>query len=365
MDKKWFWIGVAAIGALLLMPKKARKRVRALSGLGNDEDENDEDEKEYFYRVTSKEDDLINTKSVELPASLFTKKEALEMLNVRDEDDLPETLHWIKGKGLCYDGVCAVSDPDWMREYLRSSGLDQDDEGAVVVKFEGEDIGSCSDGVVVKPSRIIKKWSVLEFVKNTNLSGLPMIDFNTKRCMPDITKNKIRCRVQEPEDFQSFFTRTSTTPGVKYVMGQAGKGAITQSVLFDKKIWNDRQARKWFNRNINRLLERDRKALNLQSLYGGKTHSEDYFSPRQQEMFPKLRRELVLEADEPQESILDVDPLDKCLERKGWDLHKVRKYQDNISAKMTVDMFGKTEKLTGTEVMLQENIQQCLERMVK
>jgi hypothetical protein len=70
-----------------------------------------------------------------------------------------------------------------------------------------------------------------------------------------------------------------------------------------------------------------------------------------------------LESDEPEQSILSVDPLDKCLERQGWDLNKVRKYQDSISAKMTVDMFGKTEELTGTEVMLQEQIQKCLERM--
>jgi hypothetical protein len=81
-------------------------------------------------------------------------------------------------------------------------------------------------------------------------------------------------------------------------------------------------------------------------------------------MFPKLRRELVFEPEDSA-SILTVDPLDKCLERQGWDLNKVRKYQDSISAKMTVDMFGKTEKLTGTEVMLQETMQKCLERMTK
>src|SRR4030042_1787472 len=71
------------------------------------------------------------------------------------------------------------------------------------------------------------------------MAGLGIIDLNVKkRCSPDITRKKIRCRVQEPENFEQFFTRESTTPGIKYVMGQMkGKQAITQSVLFDKNMW--------------------------------------------------------------------------------------------------------------------------------
>lgn len=127
--------------------------------------------KDIFYRMTSKDDDLINTKSIELPSDLFSKKQALEMLNATDEDDLPETLHWIEGKGLVYNGVCAAGTPDYMREYIRSSGVDIDDEDTVVVKFEGDYIGSCSDGDVVKPSNIIKKWNIKEFMTNLDLSG--------------------------------------------------------------------------------------------------------------------------------------------------------------------------------------------------
>ena len=103
------------------------------------------------------------------------------------------------------------------------------------------------------------------------------------------------------------------------------------------------------------------KPIQQSFLGGGKKHSEDYFSPRQQEMFPGLRRELILE-QEDSAGIFTVDPLDICLERKGWDIPKVRKYQQRISAKMTPDMFGKIEKLTGAEIMLQEQIQKCLER---
>ncbi len=90
------------------------------------------------------------------------------------------------------------------------------------------------------------------------------IRLNTKkRCVPDITRKKIRCRVQEPKEFDGFFTRKSTTPGVEYVMGFVDGKGITQSVLFDKKIWSQPLAKNWFNKNIKRLLQRDKQALNM------------------------------------------------------------------------------------------------------
>ena len=119
--------------------------------------------KELFYRVTVKEDDLVFTRSIELPAEMFSKEEALRMNNVDDEADLPNTLHWDAIVGLVYDGVCAVRSPHSMRQYIRSANIDFHKE-PVVVEFEGEDIGSCVDGVVVKPSRIIEKFDISRFM---------------------------------------------------------------------------------------------------------------------------------------------------------------------------------------------------------
>jgi len=219
-------------------------------------------------------------------------------------------------------------------------------KGSTTKKFKSDDF-------------IDEAWNRME--SGRGFMGLSGISLKRKVCRADATEKKIHCRVQNPKEFGAFFMRKSTTPGVSYVMGQVDSNqAIVQSVLFDKHIWDTRKAKIWFNRNIDRLLKRDRKSLILHDLGKGKIHDEDYFSPRQQDMFPSLRRELVLEPDN-NESMLTVDPLDDCLKRRGWDIPKVRKYQQNISAKMTPDMFGKIEKLTGAEVMLQEQIQKCLE----
>lgn len=83
------------------------------------------------------------------------------------------------------------------------------------------------------------------------------------------------------------------------------------------------------------------------------------YEEKQIELFPGLKRELVLE----QEDIaVSDDPLEICLERMGWNMKRVRKLQENIASKLTPDMFGKTERLTGGEIQLQENIDTCLSR---
>jgi len=274
--------------------------------------------------------------------------------------------------------------------------------------------------------------------KAKRIKALSGISLNRRKvCRADITKKKIHCRVQNPKEFGAFFMRTSTTPGVKYVMGISHdtEKAVLQSVLFDKHIWDTREAKIWFNRNIQRLMKRDKKTLSLSDsgvgkhdvlrwkigdkqleviknptaseirqisnefhekyprakesgirttydqydnkyvwnsesmhadieptinmIYNVKTnqspgiskwlmeddqvanlrkmrrtfdlgsakwkkqHDEDYFSPRQQEMFPGMRRELILKAED-NASILTTDPLDVCLERQGWELPKVK-----------------------------------------
>lgn len=79
-----------------------------------------------------------------------------------------------------------------------------------------------------------------------------------------------------------------------------------------------------------------------------------------EELFP-VRETLVLKAEEPGKS---GDPLDRCLEKKGWNINRVRELQAKIAEKLTPSLFtGKTQKLTGGEVMLQEAIQECLDRL--
>lgn len=175
---------------------------------------------------------------------------------------------------------------------------------------------------------------------------------------PDITKKKIRARVKNSKVCNSFFTRTSRTPGVRYVMCLQNGKASPQSVLFDKKLFDLAIAKAWFDNNIERVLKEHTTIGNLSA----KIYGDDFFSPKQKELFPELRRELVLKVEDTATS---EEPLEACLERKGWDLRKVKKYQESIADKMTPDMFGKMQKLTGTEVMLQENIQKCLERLRK
>jgi hypothetical protein len=202
------------------------------------------------------------------------------------------------------------------------------------------------------------------------IKALSGISLNKRKvCRADVTKKKIHCRVQNPKEFGAFFMRTSTTPGVKYVMGQligTNKAAV-QSVLFDKKIWDTREAKIWFYRNIQRLLKRDKKILRLDDLGKGKMHSEDYFTSKQPDMFTNLRRELVLEQEdaEPEVSIMLKDPLEDCLKHQGWNPGAIKKTQEAISAKLTMDMFGKVEKLSRDEIRLQETIQNCLERITK
>jgi hypothetical protein len=337
MDRKWLIIGLLAVGALVLLTHKKpkRRRIRALSGItkarsGQQLLDEVREMKNINQLIKDLDANDENTKLNDILGFLYTKRSMATK-------DIP----YLRGASLEY--------AKGMSEYLTEQIMQiPPDLGDKTVK----EIWQMAKG---KPPTQMK------------LFGLSGLSLNRRKvCRADVTKKKIHCRVQNPKEFGAFFMRTSTTPGVKYVMGMplGTEKAVLQSVLFDKHIWDTRQAKTWFNRNINRLMKRDKKTLRLDDLGKGKIHDEDYFSPRQIDMFPGMRRELVLEAED-NASILTVDPLDVCLERQGWEIPKVRKYQESISAKMTPDMFGKVEKLSGKEVMLQETIQQCLERITK
>jgi len=73
-----------------------------------------------------------------------------------------------------------------------------------------------------------------------------------------------------------------------------------------------------------------------------------------QDLFPGLRREMVLEAEDLATSD---DPLEIHLQRKGWNLKRVSALQESIAEKAVPDMFtDKTTPLTEDEVELQKDI---------
>ena len=98
----------------------------------------------------------------------------------------------------------------------------------------------------------------------------------------------------------------------------------------------------------------------LSQIGKGKIHGEEFFSPRQKELFPGLKRDLNMEIEDAAKSD---DPLEACMERRGYKPGKTQVFQEAISAKLTGDMFGKQEKLTGAEAMFQEQMQECLDKL--
>lgn len=324
MDRKIVIIGLLAVGALVLLTQKkpkARNRIRALSGIRYENISEGMIEEGYTVKYNNKMAKVIEI-SKDQNNRKYTK---IRFLNSGKEiyAKTNDILLPVERKGgfWYYGGVRKYDDPDYTK----------------------------------KP-------------KQMKLFGLSTISLNKRKvCKASESKKKIHCRVQNPKEFGAFFMRTSTTPGVKYVMGMplGTEKAVLQSVLFDKHIWGTREAKTWFNRNINRLMKRDKRTLRLDDLGKGKMHSEDYFTSSTPDMF-KLKRELVLTADDEEESpvsILSKDPLEDCLKRKGWNTNAIKKTQEAISAKLTMDMFGKVERLSKDEIRLQDNTQQCLERM--
>lgn len=74
-----------------------------------------------------------------------------------------------------------------------------------------------------------------------------------------------------------------------------------------------------------------------------------------QDLFPGLKRELVFTTEDRATSD---DPLDIFLQRRGWDIPRVRILQASIAEKAVPDMFtGKIAPLTASEVEIQRDIQ--------
>ena len=69
--------------------------------------------------------------------------------------------------------------------------------------------------------------------------------------------------------------------------------------------------------------------------------------------FGGIKRLFVLELQDVSTSD---DPLMQYLERRGWTEKLVEKTQASISRKMTIDLFGQVQELSGLEVSLQNDI---------
>jgi len=94
--------------------------------------------------------------------------------------------------------------------------------------------------------------------------------------------------------------------------------------------------------------------------YRKKIYGEEFFSPKQKELFPGLKRDLTMEVEDVAKSD---DPLEACMERRGYKPGKTQVFQEAIAAKLTADMFGKQEKLSSAEAMFQEQMQECLDKL--
>lgn len=86
---------------------------------------------------------------------------------------------------------------------------------------------------------------------------------------------------------------------------------------------------------------------------------EDDLSGLGQDLFPGLRRELVL--DPPDDIATSDDPVTACMERLGWRVPRMQALRSSISEKLTPDLFtGKTRKLSAGEKEYQRVISECL-----
>lgn len=85
-----------------------------------------------------------------------------------------------------------------------------------------------------------------------------------------------------------------------------------------------------------------------------------------EELFPELRRELRLDQEGDERSIMDVDPVEDCMSRRyGWNITRMRAVRDQVAEKSVPDMFGKEEELTGGEAQFLDQIEDCLQRVEK
>lgn len=84
--------------------------------------------------------------------------------------------------------------------------------------------------------------------------------------------------------------------------------------------------------------------------------------PEQKELFPELKRELSLKAEDTAETD---DPVEICLQRRyGWKLDRLTELRESIGEKSQPGLYENgEEELTSSEQELLENIDACLEEI--
>ena len=89
------------------------------------------------------------------------------------------------------------------------------------------------------------------------------------------------------------------------------------------------------------------------------------FSEAEEEaLFPGLKREL--QPFEVEDVATSADPVEACLQRRGWKLDRVAKLMESIQKKQALDLFeAQDEELTGGEAELLDDINDCLKRLEK
>lgn len=121
-----------------------------------------------YYRVADANENIFEHCSVELAEELnnITSENIFEMYDVDNEDDLNDTLEdhlWFDsdghfGAGIYYNGVCCCDSLEALKSYfsLGSQGLG----GSVIFVFQGDYMGSCNDGDVVNPTKIVETLDI-------------------------------------------------------------------------------------------------------------------------------------------------------------------------------------------------------------
>lgn len=125
-----------------------------------------------YWRVGRKDENPIETCSVEIATGLGfdSVEDLLEVVgyaSVEDcEENLDDVMFWDDdghlGAGIYYNGVCCSSSLAELAKYFRNTadGLSE----SIIFVFEGEWIGSCNDGDVVIPTKVLATFdtSILE-----------------------------------------------------------------------------------------------------------------------------------------------------------------------------------------------------------
>ena len=121
-----------------------------------------------YYRVGNKNENLIETTSVELATELhnISLEEIFETYGVEDEDELEGILddelffdsegHF--GAGIYYNGVCCCDSIESLKSYF-GVGVDSLNDSVVFV-FEGDQMGTCNDGEVVIPTELVETLNI-------------------------------------------------------------------------------------------------------------------------------------------------------------------------------------------------------------